>query len=128
MQYKGLFRHTSAHMLAQAVKRLYPDTVLPLEESVTKAFIMIFNFHIAFGYEHLYSVEKEMKKIAKEAFTVSAYERKKEEAAVWMQKQNENYKLQILQEDSDNGPVSFYKQGEYVEYVVWGRIFQIHVM
>lgn len=119
---KRAFWHTSAHMLAQAVKRLYPDTVCAIGGISDQGFYYDFQFSFAFGYEHLYSVEKEMKKIAKEAFTVSAYERKKEEAAVWMQKQNENYKLQILQEDSDNGPVSFYKQGEYVECCMGSHI------
>ena len=113
---KEAFWHTSAHVLAQAVKRLYPDTKCAIGPSITQGFYYDFEFSFAFGDEHLSLVEEEMKKIVKEALTVRVYEMGREEATAYMQERDENYKLEMIEELPEEETISFYQQGEYVEF------------
>ena len=113
---KEAFWHTSAHVLAQAVKRLYPDTKCAIGPSITQGFYYDFEFSFAFGDEHLSLVEEAMKKIVKEALTVRVYEIGREEATAYMQERDENYKLKMIEELPEEETISFYQQGEYVEF------------
>ena len=113
---KEAFWHTSAHVLAQAVKRLYPDTKCAIGPSITQGFYYDFEFSFAFGDEHLSLVEEAMKKIVKEALTVRVYEMGREEATAYMQERDENYKLKMIEELPEEETISFYQQGEYVEF------------
>ena len=113
---KEAFWHTSAHVLAQAVKRLYPDTKCAIGPSIEQGFYYDFEFSFSFGEEHLHQVEDEMKKIVKEAFTVRAYEMKKEDAIAYMQERGEDYKLEMINSIPEGEPISFYQQGEYAEF------------
>ena len=89
---KEAFWHTSAHVLAHAVKRLYPDTKCAIGPAIEQGFYYDFEFSFAFGEEHLCQVEEEMKRIVKEAFTVRVYEMEKEDAIAYMQERGEDYK------------------------------------
>lgn len=113
---KEAFWHTSAHVLAQAVKRLYPDTKCAIGPSIAQGFYYDFEFSFPFGDEHLSAVEEEMYKIIKEALTVRMYEMGREEAVSYMREQKESYKLEMIEELPEDEVISFYKQGEYVEF------------
>ncbi len=113
---KEAFWHTSAHVLAQAVKRLYPDTKCAIGPAISQGFYYDFEFSFVFGDEHLILVEEEMKKIIKEAFAVRVYEMDRREACFYMQEREENYKLEMMEELSQDEKISFYRQGEYAEF------------
>ncbi len=113
---KEAFWHTSAHVMAQAVKRLYSDTKCAIGPAINQGFYYDFEFSFAFGDEHLKQVEEEMKKIVKEALTLRVYEIGKEEAIAYMKERNESYKLEMIENLPENEVISFYQQGEYAEF------------
>ena len=113
---KEAFWHTSAHVLAQAVKRLYPDTKCAIGPAIENGFYYDFDFAFSFSEEHLAEVEAEMKKIVKESLSLQMYEVSKEEALSYMKKENESYKLELIQNLPDGEKISFYKQGDYAEF------------
>lgn len=113
---KEAFWHTSAHILAQAVKRLYPETKCAIGPAIENGFYYDFEFAFSFSEEHLEKVEAEMRKIVKESLALQVYEVSKEEAIFYMEKEKEPYKLELIQNLSDNDKISFYKQGEYAEF------------
>lgn len=112
---KEAFWHTTAHVLAQAVKRLYPDTKCAIGPAIAQGFYYDFEFSFAFGDEYLSLLEDEMKKIVKEALTVRAYEKGREEAIAYMHERDENYKLEMIKDIPEDESISFYQQGEYAE-------------
>ena len=113
---KEAFWHTSAHVLAQAVRRLYPDTKCALGPAIGQGFYYDFEFSFAFGDSHLSLVEEEMKKIVKEALTIRMYEMGREEAIAYMRDRGESYKLEMIAELPEKEAISFYQQGEYAEF------------
>lgn len=113
---KEAFWHTSAHVLAQAVKRLYPDTKCAIGPAIENGFYYDFDFAFSFSEEHLAEVEAEMKKIVKESLSLQVYEVSKEEALSYMEKENESYKLELIQNLPDGEKISFYRQGDYAEF------------
>ncbi len=119
---KEAFWHTSAHVLAQAVKRLYPDTKCAIGPAIAQGFYYDFEFSFHFRDEHLNLLEEEMKKIVREALTLRVYERERKEALAFMQERDESYKLEMIQELSDEETISFYQQGEYVDFCAGSHI------
>ncbi len=113
---KEAFWHTSAHVLAQAVKRLYPDTKCAIGPAIAQGFYYDFEFSFPFGEEHLGPVEEEMRKIVKEAYTARVYEMEKEAAIAYMQERNEAYKLEMIEALPEGEAIYFYQQGEYAEF------------
>ena len=113
---KEAFWHTSAHVLAQAVKRLYPETKCAIGPAIENGFYYDFDFAFSFSEEHLAEVEAEMRKIVKESLSLQVYEVSKEEALSYMEKENEAYKLELIQNLPDGEKISFYKQGDYAEF------------
>ncbi len=113
---KEAFWHTSAHVLAQAVKRLYPDTKCAIGPAISQGFYYDFAFSFSFGDEHLRLVEDEMRKIVAEALTVRVYEMEREEAAAYMRERDERYKLEMIENLPAKEMISFYRQGEYAEF------------
>ena len=113
---KEAFWHTSAHVLAQAVKRLYPDTKCAIGPSIDQGFYYDFDFSFSFGDEHMSLVENEMRKIVKEALQVQVYEVSKEEALVYMKEQNESYKIEMIEDLPEGEKITFYRQGDYTEF------------
>lgn len=110
------FRHTSAHILAQAVKRLYPDTKCGIGPAVENGFYYDFAFSFPFTEAELPRVEEEMKKIVKESLPLQVREISKEEAAAYMEEKGESYKLELIREMPDEERITFYRQGDYQEF------------
>ncbi len=110
------FWHTSAHMLAQAVKRLYPNVKCGIGPAIENGFYYDFDFDFPFGEEHLAAVEEEMQKIAKESLSLQVTEMSREDALSYMDKIQEPYKQELIQGLPEGERISFYRQGDYVEF------------
>ncbi len=109
---KHVFRHTAAHILAQAVKRLYPATKLTIGPAIDQGFYYDFDSDIPFTPEVLKALEGEMKKIVKENLKLERFELPRAEAIALMQEREEPYKVQLIEELPDDAVISFYRQGE----------------
>ncbi len=113
---KKTFWHTCSHILAQAVKRLYPETKLAIGPAVDNGFYYDFDSEINFTPEILEKIEAEMKKIVKEGLFLEKFELSPEEAIALMEERGETYKVELIKEHADKGePISFYRQGEFEE-------------
>lgn len=113
---KRAFRHTASHILAQAVKRLYPEAKLTIGPSIDTGFYYDFDRDTPFTPDDLAALEKEMKKIVKEALPLEHFELSPEDAIALMEEKAEPYKIELIREHAANGePISFYRQGEFVE-------------
>ncbi|MDO4154500.1 MAG: threonine--tRNA ligase [Clostridia bacterium] len=113
---KRTFRHTASHILAQAVKRLYPETKLAIGPAVDNGFYYDFDAETVFTPEVLEKIEAEMKKIVKEDLPLEKFELPPAEATALMAEKGETYKVELIAEHAGNGePISFYKQGEFTE-------------
>ncbi len=113
---KYALRHTASHILAQAVKRLYPDVKLAIGPAIADGFYYDFDFSSPITSEDLEKIEAEMKKIVKEDLKLEKFELSPEEAIQMMEEKGEIYKVELIKEHAENGePISFYKQGEFTE-------------
>lgn len=113
---KRTFRHTASHILAQAVKRLYPETKLAIGPAVDNGFYYDFDSETVFTPEVLEKIEAEMKKIVKEDLPLEKFELPPAEATALMTEKGETYKVELIAEHAGKGePISFYKQGEFTE-------------
>lgn len=110
---KAAFWHTAAHVLAQAVKRLYPGAKCAIGPSIKEGFYYDFDFQL--GVEELERIESEMRKIANESLSLQRFELSREEAIDLMEKRNEPYKLELISDIPQGEQLVFYKQGEYVD-------------
>ena len=109
------FRHTTAHVLAQAVKRLYPDTKCAIGPAIENGFYYDFEFSFSFMPEHLQAVEEEMKKIVKESLPLQRLEVSRAEALEQMENLKETYKIELINELPEDAVITMYSQGEYVD-------------
>lgn len=112
---KNAFRHTTAHILAQAVKRLYPTTKCAIGPSIEDGFYYDFDFDFRFSEENFAEIEAEMRKIVKENLQLKHFTADRKKAMQAMEERNETYKIEILNELPENEEISFFKQGEYLE-------------
>lgn len=113
---KKTFWHTASHIMAQAVKRLYPDTLLAIGPSIDSGFYYDFDRETPFSEDDLVKIENEMKKIVKEGLSLEQFEMSPGEAIDYLSSKGEIYKVELCQEHADKGePISFYKQGEFVD-------------
>lgn len=114
---KRTFNHTASHIMAQAVKRLYPDVKLTIGPAVNNGFYYDFDCgDTSFTSDDLAKIEAEMKKIVKEGLELERFELDPEKAAALMQEKEEPYKVELVKEHSEKGEaISFYKQGEFTE-------------
>lgn len=113
---KRAFNHTASHIMAQAVKRLYPDVKLTIGPAIHDGFYYDFDVETPFSPEDLEKIEAEMKKIVKEGFALEKFELSPDEAIKLMEEKNEPYKVELIKEHADKGEnISFYKQGEFTE-------------
>ncbi|WP_286909772.1 threonine--tRNA ligase [Clostridium sp. UBA1652] len=112
---KAAFRHTASHMLAQAVKRLYPDTKLAIGPSIENGFYYDFDKDGNFSQDELDKIEKEIAKIAKEDLKIEKFELPRAEALKLMEEKNESYKIELINDLPEDEVISFYKQGEFVD-------------
>ncbi|MDE6412530.1 MAG: threonine--tRNA ligase [Eubacterium sp.] len=114
---KRTFNHTASHIMAQAVKRLYPDVKLTIGPAIENGFYYDFDCgEKPFGPDDLAKLEAEMKKIVKEGLELEKFELSPSDAIALMQGKDEPYKVELINEHAEKGePISFYKQGEFTE-------------
>lgn len=113
---KKTFWHTASHILAQAVKRLYPETKLAIGPAIDNGFYYDFDSEIAFTPDILEKIEAEMKKIVKEDLPLEKYEMDPQEALDYFKANGEIYKYELIEEHANNGEkITFYKQGDFNE-------------
>ena len=112
---RNAFRHTTAHILAQAVKRLYPNTKCAIGPSIAEGFYYDFDFGFRFSEENFAGIEAEMKKIVKENLQLRHFTVARKKAMQIMEERNETYKIEMLNYLPENEEISFYQQGEYLE-------------
>lgn len=112
---KRAFRHTASHVMAQAIKRLYPETKLAIGPSIDDGFYYDFDREKAFTHEELEAIEKEMKKIVKEDIPLERFELPRAEAIKFMQEKEEPYKVQLIEDLPEDAVISFYKQGDFTD-------------
>lgn len=112
---KEAFRHTASHMMAQAVKRLYPDTKLAIGPSISDGFYYDFDREKPFSPEELEEIENEMKKIAKEDLKLERFELPRAEAIQFMEEKGEPYKVELIRDLPEDATISFYKQGDFTD-------------
>ncbi|MCD8157570.1 MAG: threonine--tRNA ligase [Clostridiales bacterium] len=112
---KRAFRHTASHIMAQAVKRLYPETKLAIGPSIADGFYYDFDRETPFTEDDLTKIETEMKKIAKENLTLEKFELPREEAIAFMEEKGEPYKVELIQDLPEDSVISFYKQGDFTD-------------
>ena len=108
------FWHTSAHILAQAVKRLWPDTLCAIGPAIAEGFYYDFSFSFDFSAEYFGEIEAEMKKIVRENLQLRHYTLSREKALALMEEKGEPYKAELIR-DLPEEELSFYQQGDYVE-------------
>lgn len=115
-QGKRAFNHTASHVLAQAVKRLFPATKLAIGPAIDNGFYYDFDTSEPFTSETLTKIESEMKKIVKESIKLEAFTMSPDEAIKYLEEQGEPYKAELCKEHADKGePISFYKQGDFTD-------------
>lgn len=112
---RGAFRHTASHIMAQAVKRLYPEIKLAIGPSIADGFYYDFDREQPFTPEELDSIEKEMKKIVKENLSLERFTLPRKEAIALMEEKGEPYKVELIRDLEESAVISFYRQGEYVD-------------
>ena len=110
-------RHTTSHILAQAIKRLYPDAKLAIGPAIDNGFYYDFD-NLSIKQEDLEKIEAEMKNIVKENLKIEAFKLPREEAIKLMEERNEPYKVELINDIPDGEDISFFKQGEFVDLCV----------
>ncbi len=117
------FWHTASHILAQAVKRLFPDAKLTIGPSVDNGFYYDFDSDTAFSQEILTQIEKEMKKIVKENHKLERFTLPRNEAKALMEEKGEPYKVLLIDRVPEGEEISFYKQGDFVDLCAGPHLF-----
>ena len=112
---ESLFWHSSSHILAQAVKRLFPDAKLAIGPSIENGFYYDFDVEKPFSEEDLAKIEEEMKKIIKEDLELERFELPREEALKLMEEKGEPYKVELINDLPEGEVISFYKQGDFTD-------------
>ena len=112
---KGAFRHTASHIMAQAIKRLYPDAKLAIGPSVADGFYYDIDCETPLTQEDLEKIEAEMKKIVKEALPIEQFTKPRAEAIAYFQEKEEPYKVELIEDLPEDAVISFYSQGEFTD-------------
>ena len=113
--YRKTYWHTCSHVMAQAVKRLYPQVKLAIGPSIDNGFYYDFDSDFAFTQEHLDAIEAEMKKICKERLPLVRSEKPRAEAIAYMEGKGEPYKVELIRDLPEDAVISFYTQGEFTD-------------
>ena len=114
-QYRKTYWHTCSHVMAQAVKRLWPEVKLAIGPSIDNGFYYDFDAPFNFTQEHLDAIEAEMRKICKEKLKLERFELPREEAIKYMQEKDEPYKVELINDLPADAHISFYTQGEFTD-------------
>ena len=112
---KGAFRHTTSHIMAQAIKRLYPDTKLAIGPSIEDGFYYDIDRETPLVAEDLEKIEAEMKKIVKEDLPIKQYTMPRAEAIAYFKEKDEPYKVELIEDLPEGETISFYQQGDFVD-------------
>ena len=112
---KGAFRHTTSHIMAQAIKRLYPDTKLAIGPSIEDGFYYDIDRETPLVAEDLEKIEAEMKKIVKEDLPIKQYTMPRAEAIAYFKEKDEPYKVELIEDLPEDSVISFYSQGEFTD-------------
>ena len=112
---KGAFRHTTSHIMAQAIKRLYPDTKLAIGPSIEDGFYYDIDRETPLITEDLEKIEAEMKKIVKEDLPIKQYTMPRAEAIAYFKEKDEPYKVELIEDLPEDSVISFYSQGEFTD-------------
>ena len=112
---ESMYWHTTSHIMAQAIKRLFPDAKLAIGPSIEKGFYYDFDVEKPFTENDLSAIEEEMKKIIKEDLPIERFELPREEAIKLMEEREEPYKVELIKELPEGEVISFYKQGEFTD-------------
>ena len=110
-----LYWHTTSHIMAQAVKRIFPEAKLAIGPAIDNGFYYDFDVEKPFSEDDLKKIEEEMKKIIKEDHELERFELPREEAIKLMKEKNEDYKVELIEELPEGEVISFYKQGEFTD-------------
>ncbi len=113
--YRKTYWHTCSHVMAQAVKRLWPEVKLAIGPSIDEGWYYDMDAPFAFTPEHLEQIEAEMRKICKEKIAIQRFELPREEARKLMEDKGEKYKVELIDDLPANAPISFYKQGDFTD-------------
>ena len=113
--YRKTYWHTCSHVLAQAVKRLYPQVKLAIGPSIDNGWYYDFDSDFPFTQEHLDAIEAEMKKICKERLPLVRSEKPRAEAVAYMEEKGEPYKVELINDLPEDAVISFYTQGEFTD-------------
>ena len=112
---EAMYWHSSSHIMAQAVKRLFPNAKLAIGPSIEKGFYYDFDVEKPFSEEDLLKIEEEIKKIIKEDLSIERFELPREEAIRLMKEKDEPYKVELIEELPEGEVISFYKQGDFTD-------------
>ena len=113
--YRKTYWHTCSHVMAQAVKRLYPQVKLAIGPSIDNGWYYDFDSDFSFTQEHLDAIEAEMKKICKERLPLVRSEKPRAEAVAYMEEKGEPYKVELINDLPEDAVISFYTQGEFTD-------------
>ncbi len=111
----GAFRHTTSHIMAQAIKRLYPNVKLAIGPSIADGFYYDVDSEVPLTAEDLEKIEAEMKKIVKEALPITRFTKPRDEAIAYFKEKEEPYKVELIEDLPEDAEISFYQQGEFVD-------------
>ena len=109
------FHHTTSHIMAQAIKRLYPDVKLAIGPSIADGFYYDIDSETTLTADDLVKIEAEMKKIVKEALPITRFTKPRNEAIAYFKEKNEPYKVELIEDLPEDSVISFYQQGEFVD-------------
>ena len=114
-EYRKTYWHTCSHIMAQAVKRLWPEVQLAIGPAIDEGWYYDFDAPFTFTPEHLAKIEAEMKKICKERLPIVRSEKPRAEALAYMQERNEPYKVELINDLPEDAAMSFYTQGDFTD-------------
>ena len=114
-QVRSNYRHTTAHILAQAVKKIWPDAKLAIGPSIENGFYYDFDMEHKLNDQDLLKIQKEMKKVIQANYPLERFELPRDEAIKFMADKNEDYKVELIQDLPEDEVISFYRQGDFVD-------------
>lgn len=114
-QVRKIYRHTTSHILAQAVKRIWPDVKLAIGPAIDNGYYYDFDMEHKITEEDLSKIEKEMKRIIKTGLPLERFELPRAEAIRFMKEKNEDYKVELIEDLPEDAVISFYKQGDFTD-------------
>ena len=114
-QVRSNYRHTTSHILAQAVKKLWPDAKLAIGPAIENGFYYDFDMEHVLNDQDLLKIQKEMKKVIQANYPLERFELPRAEAIKLMEEAGEPYKVELIQDLPEDATISFYKQGDFTD-------------